>query len=479
MAKSTPWDARLTEKTRVLLHVAPLISVKRSDSFRDQALSHYDGLALALKIFDVVVENMGTPRVIDRAFLIDEVRPLLVAMDATAGVAPDGNRHREMLDRVLADLRNDDDGRLPFQQPYQDFDEAGAAVRRALEFRLVSDDHHPSGGITLRLSNEAVNLYLRALDLDIEDAQAAAEAVVQSQLARGKFEEAVDSAQIANLQSLRYKDKIERILRDTQRDVRRVDWREEVPRLLKEAIEHIGTRLKAEHAIIETARERLDLVPDENVRRRLVDVFQLTKECRKRHVELQQPLMQACTVFLDAHARQAFLTASAVKAPDLFAQVLTPLMLSHRDDAGRVLEEGVPLLAGAQPCQAGSLKALVLWMLRPKRIVNNEEVLVDEAALIDSSSEARRYPPELVAEVKAALRSLGGRVKLSALLAGMRERGASIESRELTAMMVLEHFAPDTDGDESLRVTNGAGRFESDEFAGDELELEALAEVAT
>lgn len=478
MATYTKWDSRLTEKTRVLLHVAPLISIKRSDALRGEAFSHYDGLALALKVFDVVVDNMGMPRVIDRAFLFEQVKPLLEAMDAAAGVVANAERQREMLDHVLADLRNDDNGRMPFEQPYLDFDASGAAVRRAVEFRLVSDEHHPSGGTTLCLSNEAINLYLRALELDIEDAQAAAEAVVQSQLARGKFEEAVDSAQVANLQSIRYKEKIERVLRDTQRDVRRVDWAGEVPRMLVEARDHISTRLKAEHAIIEGARERLDLVPDEAVRQRLTQILKLSKDCRKRHVDLHQHLMLAYPVFLGAHARQAFVAASASKSPDLFSQVLTPLMLAHHEQAGRVLEYSTPLLAGAQPCQAGSLKALVLWMLRPKRLFASEEIVVDESALGDASSEARRYPPELVAEVRAALQALGTRVKLSSLLAAMRERGASIESRELAAMMVLEHFAPDASSDSGILVTSGGVRFDSDGFSGDELEIEPIAGVA-
>lgn len=478
MAKSTRWDSRLTEKTRVLLHAAPLIHIKRSDSLRDSALSHYDGLALAVKVFDVVVENMGMPRVIDRTFLLEEMGPMLAAMDAAAGIEPEAKRHRDMLDRILADLRNDDDGRLPFQETYQAFDESGAAVRRSLEFSLVSDQHHPSGGTTLRLSNEAINLFLGALDLDIEDAQAAAEAVVQSQLARGKFAEAVDSAQVANLQSLRYKEKLERILRDTQRDVRRVDWADEVPRMLDEARDHIGTRLKAEHTIIEAARERLDLVPDETVRQRLVEVLGLSKECRKRHVDLHQHLMQARTVFLDAHARQAFVTSSSAKTPDLFSQVFTPIMLAPSEKAGRLLESATPFLAGAQPCQAGSLKALVLWMLRPKRLSASEDVVVEETNLGEASSEARRYPPELVAEVRATLRSLNAPVRLSALLAAMRERGASMPSRELVGLMTLDHFAPDADCDSGLRVVHGGTRFDSEEFTGDELEIEAVAEVA-
>ena len=51
-----------------------------------------------------------------------------------------------------------------------------------------------------------------AFGLDIEDAQAANEAVVQSQLARGKFNEAIQSAQNARGQSMRYEEKISRMI---------------------------------------------------------------------------------------------------------------------------------------------------------------------------------------------------------------------------------------------------------------------------
>ena len=63
-------------------------------------------------------------------------------------------------------------------------------MRRFVEFRLIEDRHHAIEGTVLRLSNEAINLFLGAFELDIEDAQAAAEAVVRSQLERGKFHEA-------------------------------------------------------------------------------------------------------------------------------------------------------------------------------------------------------------------------------------------------------------------------------------------------
>ena len=135
-----------------------------------------------------------------------------------------------MLDKILDGLRNDSDARRPFREQYTSVDGEGLAQRHALEFRLLFDAFHPSGRTVLRPSSEACNLYLRLLDLDVEDAQAAAEAVVEYQLARGRFDEAVHSARQARIQSVRFREKVLQLLRDTRRDVERVDWKVEAPR---------------------------------------------------------------------------------------------------------------------------------------------------------------------------------------------------------------------------------------------------------
>jgi hypothetical protein len=210
-----------------------LFDLRRSDSLRAEELRHYDTLALAIKVWDLIVENMGLDVEMDRKSLRAALEPLLLKMDRAAGIEPNSERHDAAVEQVLGGLANDSERRRPFSVAYQDFAN-GEAVQRMLEYRLVLDYLHPSGGTVLRLSNEAINLYLRAWDLDIEDAQAAAEAVVLSQLNRGKFDEAVHSARNARLQSLRYWEKITRIVRDTRRDVHRVDWAGEVPKLLDE-----------------------------------------------------------------------------------------------------------------------------------------------------------------------------------------------------------------------------------------------------
>lgn len=466
------WANHLTEKTRVLLHVIPLIELRQGDTRVAPTLRHYDGLALALKVFDLIVDHMGLEREIDKAFVLKTLSPMLASMDAAENLAPDAKRHEAMTDRVLAALRNDLDARRPFAHSYQDFEEDGKAVRRNMEFRLVSDEFHPSGGTTLCLSNEAVNLYLGALELDIEDAQAAAEAVVQSQLARGKFDEAAESARAAHLQSVRYQEKLDRILRDTQRDVRRVDWKDAVPRLLTEALNHISTRLMAEQTIIQATRDRLEMLPNDETRAQVTLVYDLSCKCRLRHTTLHQRLMQARSVFLEAHERQSLAGLATTRAPEIFSDIFRPLMAAGKVASGDVLERIVPFFVGAQAGPGTSLRSLVHWMLKPKRPPTAPDILIEQASLSEIASEAPRFPEALMADVRAALKDLPSPTTLSALLAELKARNQPLESRQLLALMALEQFAADAVEGGPVEVARASGRsIASEDFAGDELTI--------
>ena len=474
------WANHLTEKTRVLLHIIPLIELRQGDTRVAEPLRHYDGLALALKVFDLIVDHMGLERAIDRTLVLKTLSPMLASMDVAAGIAPDPKRHETMTDRVLAALRNDAQARDPFSHSYQDFENDGRAIRRTLEFRLVSDEFHSSGGTTLRLSNEAVNLYLRALELDIEDAQAAAEAIVHSQLARGKFDEAAESARVAHLQSVRYQEKLDRILRDTQRDVRRVDWKDEVPRLLDEARDHISTRLKAEETIIQAARDRLEMLPDEQTRSQVSLVYELSCKCRLRHTELHQRLMQARNIFLEAHERQALSGHVATRAPEIYSDIFRPLMSAGKMASGDVLAHAAPLFGGAQASPGTSLKSLIMWMLKPKRPPIAPDILIEQADLSEVASEAPRFPEALMTEIRAILKDIPSPTTLSTLLAGLKTRNLSLESRQLLTLMALEQFASDATEGGPVEVARVAGRsIESDEFAGDELAITPRSEVVS
>lgn len=467
------WDRFLTHRMRVLLHTVPMHELRLSDTRRDTELRHYNSLALAMKVLDLIIENTGLDREADRAAVERALAPFLQAMDEAAGVSPDPHRHEEMVDRVLSGLRNDSGSRRPFDITYQDFDDQGHAVTRQLEFRLVADHFHPAGGVVLRLSNEAVNLYLNALELDIEDAQAAAEAVVHSQLARGKFDEAVQSARNARWQSIRYQEKVDTILRDTRRDVGRVDWHDEVPKLLTEALAHIKGRLDTESAILQTAEERLDILDAGDERcRRVAEVAQLIRDCRLRHIDLHNQLMRARNVFLDEQARQAFVPTPLQPLPELVSEVLQPVLRLGRARALEVLEPAFPAFLGAQPPATLSIAELVLWQLRPRREQSSDEVPVEETDLSVYGADVLRYPPEIREHAEAILARITSPVTLSALLEEAQADGAPPDLLELLVLLALHHYAPDESGVSPIRVERVPEVvLQAARFFGDEMEI--------
>jgi hypothetical protein len=448
VAHTDGWPADLTRRLRVLLHTLPLDGMRRSDALRDPDLRHYDSLALALRVLDLVIDRLGMEVEADRDVVIRALGPILLAMDASASVPVSPQRHERILDKIVGGLRNDGDARRPFREEYTAVDGDGRARRHALEFRLLYDAFHPSGRTVLRRSNEACNFYLRLLDLEIEDAQAAAEAVVESQLARGRFDEAVHSARQARIQSIRFRDKVLQILRDTRRDVDRLDWRREVPRTLEESLAHLERRVAVERGILGAANERLEQLPEEDAdgRPAVVQIADLTHDCLLRHTELHEQLIGACNVFLDAQARQAFAPKPVRLLPDLFRDVLEPIARMHVAGANRLLDKGFPLLVGPRSVALPSLRALLPWMLQPRRPRPQQEIPVEPTDPAELELEMQRYSPEIRAAAEEILRRTDGGVPLSELLLRARKADCDAAVLEVIALRALQAFATEDRG---------------------------------
>lgn len=437
------WPVDLTRRLRVLLHTLPLDSLRRSDAIRDAEFRHYDSLALALRVLDIVIDRLGLEAEADREVVARLLQPMLSAMDTAAAIEPSPARHELMLDKLLGGLRNDGDARRPFREEYISVSGEGKVQRHALDFRLLFDTFHPSGRTVLRPSAEACNMYLRLLDLDVEDAQAAAEAVVESQLARGRFDEAVHSARQARIQSVRFRDKVLQILRDTRRNVDQVDWKVAAPQILNESLAHLERRVAVERGILGAADERLEIMPDEEAdsRRAVAQVADLTRDCLLRHAELHEQLIGACNVFLDAQARQSFAPTPSRPLPDLADDVLEPLLRMSITRADQILDRGFPLFTGPRVPVLASLENLVTWMLQPRRPEPPKEIEVEPVDAADVDAEIRRYPPDVRVTATEILNAEEGEIKLSDLLSKARAGGASNAVLEVIALIVLQGFA--------------------------------------
>lgn len=472
------WPAELTHRLRVMLHTAPLDTLRRGDSMRDAPLRHYDGMALALRVLDAVIDRLGLEEEADRESLTRALAPVLSAMDTLAGMDPNTRRHDGMVEKVLGALRNDGDARRPFREEYTALGDGAEATRHAMEFRLLFDAFHPSGKTVIRPSNEACNLYLRLLDLDIEDAQSAAEAVVESQLARGRFDEAVHSARQARIQSVRFREKVMTKLRETRRDVDRIDWREEVPRMLDDARTHLKRRLSVERGILDVADERLDTLPDEDEegRQAVARVHALVKDCQNCHTELHGQLMGARNVFLDAQAQQSFSPRPSRPLPNLPEDVLEPVLGLPLGASVPLVGQGLSMLTGAQPPIALlDYPALVSWMIQPRRARPRKDIPVVpvDPSMVDA--ELLRYPAEIRAEAAELLGGMRLPARLSEAMQVARDQGAGRRTLEVLTLLVLQGYASEDRAAAGVASDRADGaRLEDPDFHGDDLIISAV-----
>ncbi len=437
---ATMWDPLLTHQLRVLLHTDRLLSLQHRDHHRPDELKHYDSLSLALKVFDLIISHTGLGQDIDHNQAINELLPLLEAMDRAAGVEPERERQRQMAERVLSTLYNQDDGRQPFKLPYTTFEE-GTAVKRVLSVRLLEECYNVDGDPVLRLSNESANLLLNALTVDLEDAQAAAEAIIQSQLARGRIQEARASAQWAFQQSVRLREHIERRVLDTRRDFQSVNWKEEMRPLLEEALIHIKGRVIVEASIVATAREQREQLALGNKQAyQLSEIISLIDACSRQHLILQQRLIEAPDIFFKEQERQVFAFRPLITFPHPQNNILSPLLCLPRVEVIRTLDCIVRACLPAHPPPIFSLARYLDHLLKSRREVHTETVPIAQRDLVNEDYDLAYFTPDIRQRAAKYLDTLEKPTRLSVIIQSAQAAGESLSMLEILVFLVMQYF---------------------------------------
>jgi hypothetical protein len=415
--------------------------------------AHYDALALSIKLFDSVIDGSGFGNEVTRETMLQSLQPLLMAFDEASELKHNERLHRQVVDRLISYLKNDANRGRAFEVEYADVDDNLGLERKILRFKLLKEMHGYSGEIVLQLSSEAINLFLNALDLDIESAQEANEAVVRFQLERGKFDQARAFAENARGQSLRYGEKIERIIGQTKRDIWQVDWRNEVHNLLVEAVDHVQNRQRIESEIIDSAQQKLAIAQlDDDHRHSIYDVIRLMRDCRHRHLDLNRQLMSARNHFFEQQTRQCFSESQAVTPINLRDDVLEPLLAMPQAKVLALGERTTPLVAGPRAPKIVSLHRLVAWQLQPLRIRSEGEVEVAELDLVDSGAEAKRFDDHVLHDSEKAFVELNGPTLLSDLVRQLDADGCPEDVQDAVVLRVLEQFDPE-DGANEFEVS--------------------------
>lgn len=472
------WDEFLTKQQRVLLHAEPLIRLQKRDAGRSaiEGYSHYDSLALAVKALNFIIEQTGFEPEPNKEAVVRELLPLLKEMDLKGHIEPNVDRHIRVAEQVLSHLLNDEQKGQPYEIPYTDFRNRKVEETQ-LQVRLLERHHDPDGGLPLlQLTSEGVNLFLQGLTLDIEDAQAATEAIIKTQLARGRFYEAAKAAKVAHTQSVRFRQKLERILFLTKRNLRAVDWEKEAPDLIHFALVHLISRCETEGEIASTARtQREQVAAGSKEALQLTTILTLMDECQQSHIHLHQRVLDARQTFLDEQERQLFLRKTPIHLPSLEIDVLAPLLGSPCIQVEKVLQSKIAATLGPHSPVLFSLTNYLTHQFQPRQRMQPEtRPIAPRQALTPAIVEHIRYTAIFYQQASAFLSTQQGSKNLSVLLEEGARQGLAQEALEIILFFVLHTFDP-LDGKTSLFTVarpKDSTTFSLHGFAGDDVLLQ-------
>lgn len=296
--------------------VAPIEQLARSLVHAQIDDQRFDIRRLSQRAIDVVVSSMGFATETTEGQLIESLAELARAMSPEA----DPDEWTDVAGRVYRGLLNE-------QHDYEKFALTAIGpdgVRRPFSFRLLilrqADD-----ALVVVASDEAINVFLSALDLDPSDAEAAYGAVLERQLEDGRFEAAERTAANAGRASVAMAARIAELLDAVRRDVRAIDWAGAARPELDRALRHVVSRIPEDDRLLAKARDGTD-AEDEAVRAASGRIADVARGAKHLHLALERRLVTAHDVFLDAQRIQRLARRERLRLLSTERELLIPVL---------------------------------------------------------------------------------------------------------------------------------------------------------
>lgn len=428
-------DIGFAQRVKALACTAPLHDLDARKAQLSGDVSCYQMSELALNAIDVVTLAMD----FDGGAAPERVIAELITFAARQAPQRDTTEHSRVARWVLENLLNVGSADRGFRAIYGIAGPDGDYARFAFDFKLLEEAPSADGEIFLRATNEAVNVLVGALELDIESAQIAADLRLETLIRRGRLSDAQAAAQTARYRTIQYGDMLRQRLEATERDVRTVDWLTEMPTFLSEALEHIEARYKAENAILVNITDVRDTADTPVRKQQAARLVEVVRDCLRRHEQLQAALQGAGRRFRAQQDRQTFAPGTAGASLDLHAQLLAPTLALPVADADAVLAGY--FTRGAGPVVPVALRLIDLFaaLVTPpveRNVLGGE---LDEPDLSDAEPEPA-FPAECY-ELLEELLDLD--VEAPRRLSGLLEEARTLhpELAELVVVRVIAQAA--------------------------------------
>jgi hypothetical protein len=425
--------AGFAQRVKALATTAPLHDLDaRKTSVQAADYSAYQMAELALHTIDLVTVAMD----FDTGARPDEVLRNLIGFVVQQAPGRPSSEHERVAAWVLENLLNVGSADRGFRTVYG-HQGPGGYDRRTFDFKILEEALGADGERYLRASNEAINVLVGALEVDLEAAHIAADVRLDILIKRGRLDEAQAAAQNARYRTIAYGESLRRHLDATTRDVRTVDWLTAMPEFLRGALEHVEDRYRAENAILVNITQIRDTADDPGRKRQAARLVALVRDCLRRNDQLSAGLQAAGRTFRAEQDRQSFTAGPAVSTLDLHAQLLQPVLTLPIGDADGPLDSFFQAANGVQVPPALRLADLFDALITPPAERDTLGEAITEPDLDDTAGPDRF--PDASYEHLDQLLSLDPDApqRLSGLLADARTREADDPAAEDLALLVV------------------------------------------
>ncbi|GAA2417466.1 hypothetical protein ACFPFX_04350 [Streptomyces mauvecolor] len=440
-------EAGFVRRSSVLARGAPLHRIDQRQAWQRFPRDLYDPRTLALAALEVVVSRQE----MEAEATTEEVIEFLASLAASAAPERAASEHRAVARFVLRELLNDAQHGEEFEVCYSDYRDGHQRV--SLSLRMLEEGIGRRGQGVLRATTVAINLLLSGLEHDLEDEQAAKDTMLRRQVASGRWGRAEESAAESLKLSLMYCERVRTVLEETERDMRAVDWSQDVPALLQASRKHLGERHKVERELMEYMRGVRNDVEDSDVRRTCERVLQLLKRAHLRHTQLLAKVIDARPAFLRSQAEQRFRPPPRLALVGVQEDVLQPLLRLGIEEAEVIASLFADAVGGPVITRQPRLRDWWDSLLAPARDVQQAVPEQEIELIADDAGDVSFYSEEDFAAAHSVLmESLRGPVRLSQLLEQALER--SVEAADLLAVSALRAYAPDPEECEEDEVVD-------------------------
>ncbi|WP_062899492.1 hypothetical protein [Mycobacterium avium] len=297
----------------------------------------YDLAQLALRLIDYVVHNQAS---LEGAVSLDSVTDHLTQVARRMHPADPTRPYTKVARLVFSAVFNDGkpheatwlDADSPGQQPHED-------VFRFRLLRMVDSE----SGAAVTATDEAILLYLQALNTDLADRALALKLMVEIQMQAGEFDKALESARQASRTARGLSASLRERLADTRRDIATVDWHGEMPRWLSEVRTQIRQQIERDRQLLDLASQSGEDPTAQEACHQIGDEVRAGADVWTR---LERHVLAAIPVFLEAQNTQRFHPRGMAAAIDMTRDVFDPAMAAPEPAFHRGIEV---LVAGIAP----------------------------------------------------------------------------------------------------------------------------------